>query len=63
MGYIGGDDYKEVALNDLNDMVLGHFNHPSIIIWGTRPNESPDDNEFMLKQTGSVKKWIHTAYH
>lgn len=45
-GYIGGEDYKEVSFYDLEDMVLGHFNHPSIIIWGTRLNESGDDDAF-----------------
>lgn len=45
-GHIGDDGYKAVAFNDLENMVLGHFNHPSIIIWGTRLNESADDDEF-----------------
>lgn len=45
-GYLGGDAYKEISRSDLRNMVLGHFNHPSIIIWGTRLNESPDDDEF-----------------
>ena len=45
-GYLGGEDYKEVSRSDLRNMVLGHFNHPSIIIWGTRLNESDDDDAF-----------------
>ena len=45
-GYIGGDDYKEVSFQDLQNMVLGHFNHPSIVIWGTRLNETADDDDF-----------------
>lgn len=45
-GHIGDEGYKQVAFNDLEDMVLGHFNHPSIVIWGTRLNESADDDDF-----------------
>lgn len=55
-GYIGGDDYKEVAFNDLQNMVLGHFNHPAIVIWGTRLNESPDDDEFYRETARRCKK-------
>ena len=50
------DDYKEVAFNDLQNMVLGHFNHPAIVIWGTRLNESPDDDEFYRETARRCKK-------
>lgn len=49
-GHIGDEGYKAVAFNDLENMVLGHFNHPSIVIWGTRLNESADDDE-LYKET------------
>ena len=55
-GYIGGADYKAVSFNDLEDMVLGHFNHPSIVIWGTRLNESPDDDEFYTETNRRCKQ-------
>lgn len=55
-GYIGGDDYKEVAFNDLRDMVLGHFNHPSIVIWGTRLNETADDDNFYRETARRCKE-------
>lgn len=45
-GYLGDEAYKDISRSDLRNMVLGHFNHPSIIIWGTRLNESPDDDVF-----------------
>ena len=45
-GYIGDDGYKQVSFDDLRSMVLGHFNHPSIVIWGTRLNETADDDDF-----------------
>ena len=41
-GFIGGEEFQKVVLGDLKNMVLGHFNHPSIVIWGTRLNETTD---------------------
>ena len=55
-GYIGGEDYKEVSFNDLRDMVLGHFNHPSIVIWGTRLNETADDDAFYRETNRRCKE-------
>lgn len=55
-GYIGDEQYKGVSFNDLEDMVLGHFNYPSIVIWGTRLNESPDDNEFYKETNRRCKE-------
>ena len=44
-GFIGGDDFKKVVFQDLENMVLGHYNHPGIVIWGTRLNETTDCDE------------------
>ncbi len=44
-GHIGGKEFKEVVMNDLDNMITAHYNHPSIVIWGTRLNESADDDE------------------
>jgi beta-galactosidase len=44
-GHIGGKEFKEVVMNDLDNMIITHYNHPSIVIWGTRLNESADDDE------------------
>jgi beta-galactosidase len=40
--HIGGDDWKMVALKNTEEMVLQYRNHPSIILWGVRINESQD---------------------
>lgn len=55
-GYLGGEDYKDVSRSDLRNMVLGHFNHPSIIIWGTRLNESDDDDAFYAETNRLCKE-------
>jgi beta-galactosidase len=44
--YIGNDHFKELSKQNLATMIAHHFNHPSIIIWGVRINESPDDHQF-----------------
>jgi len=44
--YIGGDHFKELSLQNVRSMIEHHINHPSIVLWGTRINESHDDHEF-----------------
>ena len=47
--HIGDEAWKEQALTNLKDMILQYRNHPSIILWGVRINESVDDDEFYKK--------------
>lgn len=47
--HIGGDAWKEQALRNVKDMVVQYRNHPSIILWGVRINESKDDDELYLR--------------
>ena len=44
--YIGNLDCQEVAINNTKDMILQYRNHPSIMIWGVRINESGDLDSF-----------------
>lgn len=44
--YIGDEEWKKTAVNNVREMVLQYRNHPSIILWGVRINESRDDDEF-----------------
>ncbi len=48
-GSIGDEAYKQASLDNIENMVNSHFNHPSIIIWGTRLNETLDDDDFYTK--------------
>lgn len=48
-GYLGDDDWKALALRDVGDTVRRDRNHPSIIIWGARLNETADDVPFYTK--------------
>ena len=47
--YIGDEKWKEQAVQNTKDMVKQYRNHTSIILWGVRINESPDDDEFYKK--------------
>ena len=65
--HIGGEGWKDQAVKNTEDMILQYRNHPSIILWGVRINESNDDDEFYrrtnalahrldpTRQTGGVR--------
>ncbi|MFP4286357.1 MAG: glycoside hydrolase family 2 protein [Candidatus Izemoplasmataceae bacterium] len=53
--HIGDDTWKNHALNDLKSMVMHDYNHPSIVMIGTRINESSDDHDFYTKTQALVK--------
>ena len=42
-GYLGDDRWKEFVVRDVGEMVRRDRNHPAIIIWGVRVNESAND--------------------
>ncbi len=44
--HIGDEAWKEVSKLELTAMIERDRNHPSIIMWGVRINESPDDTDF-----------------
>ncbi|PRX28593.1 beta-galactosidase [Orenia metallireducens] len=65
--HIGDDEWKEVAKENIREMIKRDFNRPSIILWGVRINESADDHDFYIdtnriakeldptRQTGGVR--------
>ncbi|MGV8093169.1 MAG: glycoside hydrolase family 2 protein [Mangrovibacterium sp.] len=53
--YIGNEPWKELLLRDVKDMVVRDRNRPSVIIWGTRVNESANDIE-LYKKTRKLAK-------
>ena len=42
--HIGDDGWKRLAVENVREMVRQYRNHPSIILWGVRINESGDDD-------------------
>lgn len=67
--HIGDEAWKEQACKNVSDMIVQFRNHPSIMIWGVRINESQDDDAFYEKtnaiahalddsrQTGGVRNF------
>lgn len=65
--HIGPQPWKEASVRNVEAMIRRDWNHPSIIIWGVRINESPDDHDFYAetnrlaraldptRQTGGVR--------
>ncbi len=53
--YIGDNAWKELLLRDVKDMVVRDRNRPSVVIWGTRVNESPNSVELYLRTKALVK--------
>lgn len=66
--HIGGVEWKDESVQNVRHMIERDWNHPSIILWGVRINESDDDDEFYLRtnamahqldptrQTGGIRK-------
>lgn len=54
-GYIGDDAWQKRMLNDVRDMVVRDRNHPSIIIWGARANETDNNTELWGTAKAIVK--------
>lgn len=65
--HIGGEAFKAQSLKNVEAMIRRDWNHPSIILWGVRINESHDDDAFYeqtnararaldpTRQTGGVR--------
>jgi beta-galactosidase len=68
--HIGDEDWQAVTLDELETMILRDRNRPSIMLWGVRINESPDNDAFYTKtnalaheldptrQTGGVRCFL-----
>lgn len=54
--HIGDEKWKEQAIKNVQDMVIQYRNHPSIILWGVRINESADDDEFYTRANEEAHK-------
>lgn len=51
--HIGDEDWQALVLKDLQSMIERDRNHPSIILWGVRINESPD-NDALYQETNQL---------
>ncbi len=51
--HIGGEAWQDQAVRNVEEMILQYRNHPSIVLWGVRINESPD-NEALYTRTNEL---------
>lgn len=54
--HIGDEEWKKQAIQNVEDMVTQYRNHPSIILWGVRINESADDDAFYRRTNEAAHK-------
>src|SRR5579863_4742753 len=47
--HIGKEEWKKVAIDNVGRMIRRDWNHPSIVLWGVRINESLDDHDFYTR--------------
>ncbi|MBR1481467.1 MAG: glycoside hydrolase family 2 protein [Ruminococcus sp.] len=52
---LGDAAWKDVAVDSVREMVREYRNHPSIILWGVRINESPDDHDFYVRTNEAAR--------
>lgn len=47
--HIGDEAWKQLSVDNVRRMIRRDWNHPSIILWGVRVNESEDDHDFYAR--------------
>lgn len=47
--HIGDKAWQDLSIHYVDAMIRRDWNHPSIILWGVRVNESPDNKDFYTK--------------
>ena len=72
--HIGDKEWQDQAVKNVQEMILQYRNHPSIVIWGVRINESPDNHDFYVRtnevahrldptrQTGGVRHFSKSEF-
>ena len=58
--HIGDDAWKDLSYRDVRSMITRDYNHPSIILWGVRINESADDHDFYT-ETNRIAHELDTS--
>ncbi|MDQ6936917.1 MAG: glycoside hydrolase family 2 protein [Actinomycetota bacterium] len=51
--HIGDEAWQDLACRDVAEMVIRDRNHPSMVLWGVRVNES-DDRESFYRRTNEI---------
>ena len=62
--HIGGDGWRSESVKNVERMIRRDWNHPSIVLWGVRINESADSHDFYSETNalaGSLDSTRQTA--
>jgi beta-galactosidase len=54
--HIGDEAWKQISIDNVRRMIRRDWNHPSIILWGVRINESRDDHDFYTRTNGLARQ-------
>nr|WP_300002452.1 glycoside hydrolase family 2 TIM barrel-domain containing protein [Tissierella sp.] len=54
--HVGDESWQEISVENVREMILKDMNHPSIVIWGVRINESQDYDKFYKKTNDMAHK-------
>jgi beta-galactosidase len=54
--HIGDEPWKLISIDNVGRMIRRDWNHPSIILWGVRINESKDDHDFYTRTNALAHK-------
>lgn len=72
--HIGDQAWQDLAVDNVGRMIRRDWNHPSIILWGVRINESRDDHDFYTRtnalahqldptrQTGGIRNFQESEF-
>jgi beta-galactosidase len=52
--HIGDQAWQDLAVDNVRRMVRRDWNHPSIILWGVRINESRDNHDFYVRTNAAA---------
>lgn len=47
--HIGDQQWKDLSVQNVDKMIRRDWNHPAIVLWGVRVNESGDDHDFYTR--------------
>jgi beta-galactosidase len=54
--HIGDEAWKQISIDNVGRMIRRDWNHPSVILWGVRINESRDDHDFYTRTNALAHK-------
>jgi beta-galactosidase len=54
--HIGDEAWQQISVDNVSRMIRRDWNHPSVILWGVRINESKDNHDFYTKTNAMAHK-------